>query len=268
MSLIAAKIAITPALMWAVSAAARRWGSLVGGLLSGLPLTSAPISIYLALEQGKTFAADAAVGSAEGLGAVTLCYLAYVVCAPRMGPVAALCAALSAFVLGGLVLHGLIRPGLWLAAAIDLPAMALVVALCPPPAGPAPAGARPIPPRWDMPARLAAATALVLLVSNLAPYLGSGLSGLLAPIPIISWPLIAFARFQDGVRASLDVVRGSAQGAFGVLAFYGCVHLSLGQTGLVTAYAVSIAVSAACVLPWLIVGRRRRAKRSAAPRPA
>ncbi|WP_246692367.1 hypothetical protein [Methylobacterium sp. WL1] len=124
MSLIAAKIAITPALMWAVSAAARRWGSLVGGLLSGLPLTSAPISIYLALEQGKTFAADAAVGSAEGLGAVTLCYLAYVVCAPRMGPVAALCAALSAFVLGGLVLHGLIRPGLWFAAAIDLPAMA------------------------------------------------------------------------------------------------------------------------------------------------
>ncbi|MBL7590137.1 hypothetical protein INQ07_25710, partial [Escherichia coli] len=50
MSLIAAKIVVTPTLMWAVSAAARRWGSLVGGLLSGLPLTSAPISIYLAAE--------------------------------------------------------------------------------------------------------------------------------------------------------------------------------------------------------------------------
>ena len=259
MSLIAAKIAITPTLMWAVSAASRRWGSLVGGLLSGLPLTSAPISIYLAVEQGERFAADAAIGSVEGLGAVTLCYLAYAVCAPRMGPAGALSAALAAFVLGGLVLHGLIRPGLWLATAIDLPAMAFVVALCSRTAGPNAPPRRPRPPRWDMPARLAAATALVLLVSGLAPYLGSGLSGLLAPIPIISWPLIAFARFQDGVRPSLEVVRGSAQGAFGVLAFYVCIHLLLGRTDMVTAYAISIALSATCVLPWLFASRRIRA---------
>lgn len=256
MSLIAAKIAVTPTLMWAVSAAARRWGSLVGGLLSGLPLTSAPISIYLAAEQGEAFAADAAVGSAEGLGAVTCSYLAYVLCAGRTTPIRAICAALATFALGGLVLHGLVRPGLWLATAIDLPLMALVVALCPPESAPR---HRPRPPRWDMPARLAAATILVLLVSGLAPLLGPGLSGVLAPIPIISWPLIAFARFQDGVDASLDVVRGSAQGAFGVLAFYVCVHSTLGLVDPVLAYALSVAVSAACVLPWLLARRRVRA---------
>ncbi|MDP4006104.1 hypothetical protein [Methylobacterium sp. NEAU K] len=258
MSLIAAKIAVTPTLMWAVSAAARRWGSLVGGLLSGLPLTSAPISIYLAAEQGERFAADAAVGSVEGLGAVTFCYLAYALCAARMRAIPALCAALSAFVLGGVLLHGLVRPGPWLAAAIDLPAMALVVALCPPAGKPDATVDRPGPPRWDMPARLAAATALVLLVSTLAPYLGSGLSGVLGPIPIISWPLMAFARVQDGVGASLDVMRGSAQGSFGVLAFYVCVHLMLGHVGMISAYAVSIALSAACVLPWLFTRRRFR----------
>ena len=257
MSLIAAKIAITPTLMWAVSAAARRWGSLVGGLLSGLPLTSAPISIYLAAEHGERFAAEAAVGAAEGLGAVTLCYLAYALCAPRMGAVASIASALAAFVLGGVLLHGLIRPGLWLATAIDLPAMALVVALCRPGSSPAAPARRP--PRWDMPARLAAATTLVLLVSTLAPLLGPGLSGVLSPIPIISWPLIVFARVQDGVGASLDVVRGSAQGAFGVLAFYIGVHTTLGTMDPVLAYALSIAVSAACVLPWLFAHRRPRA---------
>ncbi|SDO42647.1 hypothetical protein SAMN05216360_12264 [Methylobacterium phyllostachyos] len=257
MSLIAAKIVVTPTLMWAVSAAARRWGSLVGGLLSGLPLTSAPISIYLAVEQGERFAADAAVGSVEGLGAVTLCSLAYALCAPRLGAVASIGLAFAAFVLGGAVLHGLIRPGLWLATAIDLPMMALVVALCRP-AAPA---AQPIrrPPRWDMPARLTAATILVLLVSTLAPLLGPGLSGVLSPIPIISWPLIVFARVQDGVGASLDVVRGSAQGAFGVLAFYIGVHATLGAMDPVPAYALSIAASAACVLPWLFARRRPRA---------
>ncbi|MGH1573002.1 hypothetical protein ACRAWG_22895 [Methylobacterium sp. P31] len=258
MSLIAAKIVVTPTLMWAVSAAARRWGSLVGGLLSGLPLTSAPISIYLATEQGERFAAEAAIGSVEGLGAVTLCYLAYTLCAPRMGFLASISLSLAAFVLGGLLLHGFVRAGLWLAIAIDLPLMALVMALCPSPALTGASGRRR-PPRWDMSARLAAATALVLLVSTLAPYLGSGLSGLLAPIPIISWPLIAFARVQDGVGASLDGVRGSAKGAFGVLAFYICVHLLLGQVGPVAAYAVSVAASAACVLLWLFTRRRPRA---------
>ena len=259
MSLIAAKIVVTPTLMWAVSAAARRWGSLVGGLLSGLPLTSAPISIYLAAEQGEPFAAAAAVGSVEGLGAVTVCYLAYVLCARRTGAVAAVALALAAFVLGGALLHGLVRPGLWLATAIDLPAMAAVVALCRPASPAAVPDRRPRPPRWDMPARLAAATTLVLLVSTLAPLLGSGLSGVLAPIPIISWPLIVFARVQDGVDASLEVVRGSAQGAFGVLAFYIGVHLTLGRMDPVLAYALSIAVSAACVLPWLFARRRPRA---------
>ncbi len=257
MSLIAAKIAITPTLMWAVSAAARRWGSLVGGLLSGLPLTSAPISIYLAAEQGERFAAEAAIGSVEGLGAVTLCYLAYALCAPRMGAAASIGLALAAFVLGGALLHALVRPGLWLATVIDLPAMALVVALCRRRAASGVSARRP--PRWDMPARLAAATTLVLLVSTLAPLLGPGLSGVLAPIPIISWPLIVFARVQDGVGASLDVVRGSAQGAFGVLAFYIVVHATLGAMDPVLAYTLSIAVSAACVLPWLIAHRNPRA---------
>lgn len=253
MSLIAAKILVTPTLMWAVSAAARRWGSRVGGLLSGLPLTSAPISVYLAAEQGQRFAAEAAVGSVEGLGAVMLCSLVYVLSARRMSAPAALGLGLAAFGAGGILLHGLVRPGLWLATVVDLALMTLVVSLCPPAGAPI---RRPRPPRWDMPARLAASTALVLLVSALAPTLGPGLSGVLAPIPIISWPLVAFACAQDGVGAALDVVRGSAQGAFGVLAFYVCVHLLLGPLGPVPAYAIAITVSAACVLPVLLLERR------------
>ena len=46
------KLLLTPLLMIAVSWAARRWGSGIGGFLAGLPLTSGPISIYLWVEQG------------------------------------------------------------------------------------------------------------------------------------------------------------------------------------------------------------------------
>lgn len=252
MSLVAAKILITPALMWAVSAAARRWGSLVGGLLSGLPLTSAPISIYLAVEQGEPFASDAAIGSVTGLGAVALAYSAYAFLAPRVSALGAVGAGLLAFVGGGCLLRSVIHPGLWPTAAIDLVLMALVVALCP---ASGQAASRARPPRWDMPARLVAATLLVVLVSTLAPTLGPALSGMLAPIPVISWPLIVFARLQNGVAASLDVVRGSVQGAFGVLAFYICLSLTLGQVNIFLAYTLSITLSVALVLPFLVFRR-------------
>ncbi|RMT52750.1 Permease of the major facilitator superfamily, partial [Pseudomonas coronafaciens pv. atropurpurea] len=46
------KLLITPALMLAISLAARRWGTGVAGLLSGLPMTSALVMLFLSLEQG------------------------------------------------------------------------------------------------------------------------------------------------------------------------------------------------------------------------
>ena len=51
----------------AASLAARRWGEAVGGWLVGLPLTSGPVAVFLALEQGPAFATDAAAASNAGV---------------------------------------------------------------------------------------------------------------------------------------------------------------------------------------------------------
>jgi len=59
------KLLVSPFLIQA----ARRWGQAVGGWLVGLPLTSGPIAFFLALDQGKGFAADAAAGSLAGTAA-------------------------------------------------------------------------------------------------------------------------------------------------------------------------------------------------------
>src|SRR2546422_11343874 len=68
MTLLFAKLVLTPLLIAAVTLAGRRWGPAVGGWLAGLPLTSGPVSVFLALEQGPGFAARAAVGTLAGLG--------------------------------------------------------------------------------------------------------------------------------------------------------------------------------------------------------
>jgi len=45
-------VVLTPLFIAGVSPARRKWGSAVAGTLAGLPLTSGPVSVFLALGQG------------------------------------------------------------------------------------------------------------------------------------------------------------------------------------------------------------------------
>ncbi len=49
MNLLLLKLVLSPLLLLMATLAVRRWGAAVGGLLVGLPLTSGPVSIFLAL---------------------------------------------------------------------------------------------------------------------------------------------------------------------------------------------------------------------------
>src|SRR5215467_7067551 len=64
------KLIVTPLLIAIATFVTRRWGPGVGGWLAGFPLTSAPVSVFLAFEQGPAFAAGAAVGTLLGLAAM------------------------------------------------------------------------------------------------------------------------------------------------------------------------------------------------------
>src|SRR5882724_10189950 len=66
------KLVVTPLLIAAATLVARRWGHGVGGWLAGFPLTSAPVSVFLAIEQGPDFAAGAATGTLLGLTALAV----------------------------------------------------------------------------------------------------------------------------------------------------------------------------------------------------
>src|SRR5207244_11689777 len=63
---LALKLVVTPLLIGAASLAGRRWGSAVGGWLSGTPLTSGSFVLFLALDHGPRFAARAAAARVEG----------------------------------------------------------------------------------------------------------------------------------------------------------------------------------------------------------
>ena len=60
------KLIIIPVMIGSVTLAGRRLGSVVNGLLVGLPLTRGPISLILARQFGLEFAASAAFGNLAG----------------------------------------------------------------------------------------------------------------------------------------------------------------------------------------------------------
>src|SRR5579863_1629709 len=103
MSTLALKLAVTPLLILAASLAIRRWGEIVGGWFVGLPLTSAPVCFFLALDQGTAFAAGSCLGSLAGAASEAAFVFAYSAAARRFGWPLALAAGSFAYAAGGFV---------------------------------------------------------------------------------------------------------------------------------------------------------------------
>ena len=246
------KLVVAPLLIAAATLVARRWGPGVGGWLAGFPLTSAPVSVFLALEQGPDFAARAAVGTLFGLTALAVFCLAYGRAARRVGWAGSAAAGLGVFGACLAVLSAA-PPSLPAAFALVCVSLALVAALLPATT----AGARGVkPPAWDLPLRMAVATAVVLLLTTAARHLGPTLSGLLSPVPVFLLVLAVFAQRSQGPDASIRVLRGGVIGSFAFAVFFLMVGALLGRLRIGPTYALASLGALAVNVATLSVGRR------------
>ncbi len=248
------KLLITPLLMLSISLAARRWGTHLAGLLSGLPVTSALVMLFLSLEQGPEFASQAVPGALAGVAAIQATYLFYFMTTRRL-PILAGCVTALAFY--GAVAFCMNQVGS-LAASIAV-TFCLIVGITRVTAnggGSAPAGYVAMP-RWVIPMRMLSATLLLLLITASAEWLGPVASGFLAPIPVIAWPLAVFAHVQGGRYELAAIVRGNAIGAVGVIGFYLAVDRLVLPWGVYSAVAIGVLL-AVVITAWLarLVNRR------------
>ena len=95
--ILALKLALVPALIGAVTLAGRRWGPTVAGWLSAFPIVAGPILFFLALEQGATFVARAAVGTLSAVIASLVFGVSYAWAATRFAWPVCLAAAFAAY---------------------------------------------------------------------------------------------------------------------------------------------------------------------------
>jgi hypothetical protein len=251
--MLALKLALSPALILIASLAARRWGVLVAGWIAGFPLTSGPVSIFLALEQGPGFAATAAEGTLVGVIAMILFCLVYARLAPRKGPAPSLLGGILALLAATAALLAL-APSLTATLALLLATIALSLAAIPRSAAAPPAGD---PPWWDVPARMTIAVGLVVGLTEFAELLGPELSGFISPVPIFASVLAVFTHRHDGGAAAAELLRGVIIGSVAFVCFFLVVALALPRLDLVATYALATLASMAANVTALTLTRRR-----------
>ena len=244
---------VTPVLIGGASLAGRRFGHQVGGWLVALPLTSGPVAFFLATDEGASFAASAAVG----MLAATLSQVAFALAygwSSRRGALSAFLCGFVAFAAATVVLSFLH----WRATGtfvLVLGSLAVGYAVTRR-RGASEALSEPTElPRWDIPARMVAATMVVVVITTLAPVLGSHLAGLLSPFPVFATVLAVFTHHRHGASAATSTLDGLVLGLLAPAVFFLVLSVTLPAVGLLGFGFATAAAFAAHALSLLAIPR-------------
>jgi hypothetical protein len=88
--------------------------------------------------------------------------------------------------------------------------------------------------RWDIPARILIGTSFILLLTGVAPLIGSRMTGLLTTIPLYITILTIFAHRDRGPAAAAHALRGLLYGMFAFTGFFLILGLLIERTSMGT----------------------------------
>jgi len=235
--ILALKLILTPILIGGASLAGRRWGPAIGGWLVSLPLTSGPVTFFLALDRGTPFAATSAVGSLMGLMAIAGFTLAFAGGMTRSGPRLGFLLAVAAFGAIGLLVQPILDAPPWILFLVVIASLGIALRLLPPSGARRSAAPHPL---WDLPARVAIGTGVVVGLTAVAPLLGAHTSGVVATFPVYVSILTLFTHRLEGLPGALDVLRGLLIGLFGTAAFLLVLATGLDPLGIAPAFGLAV----------------------------
>lgn len=241
------KLLLAPALVVASSLAGRRWGQQVSGMLVALPIVAGPILLITCLEQGARFGSRAAGAALLGLVSLAWFALIYAWLSRRFGWVPTLVIAWAGCLLLDLALSR-IPLGPWSGLPTVLVVAWAVTRLLPddPPGD----HGRVAWPWWDLPARAAATAVLVLVVTAAAAAVGPDLTGVLAPFPIATSVVAAFAHAQLGSAGAVRVLHGVPRGLLGFSVFCFLVAVLVVPLGTAAAFVIALGATLVVQLAW------------------
>ena len=226
------KLIAAPLLLALATLAARRWGTVLGGILIGLPLISGPISVFLAIENGAGFAVETARGALAGTVALAVFTCVYAAVCPK-GWLKASFLSVALYVLAS-----------WIAAELPISAVTLAVSaaaaivlslwIMPVPHS---AAVKRRPPKHDLLMRMGMMMVLMIAITFLAPYIGPTASGIASTFPYMALTMAVFSQIQGGPDNARRAMHG--------LIFNLVVWALAAEDRLLIAYAAAIAAALA-----------------------
>jgi hypothetical protein len=255
------KLLLTPLFIGLIGLADRRWGATVAGWLVGLPLTSAPVSIFIALALGATFASQMALGILLGLISQAVFCLTYAWLSFRVN-----------WLFSWLIGWGMLGASTFAFEQVSVPlpllflgvisSFVLVLVLWP---RSHKQGAAPKAPAWALLGRMAIATGLVLVLTSSASLLGPHLSGLLSPLPIFATVFAVFAHKLQGGRPARHILHGVVLSSFASAVFFLFVAEMIQRWSILATFggATLLALLTQGAVLWLVRRRSPRVQRTA-----
>jgi hypothetical protein len=256
MNILALKLILAPVIIGCASLAGRKWGPAVSGWIVGMPLTSGPVIFFVALSHERVFAANAALGVLSGGLSLVAYALTYSWLAVKFRWQVSIAGSLLVFSISTALLKNFTFP---LFLIFGLVCAALVIGLRLMPKDVVEKESEEKPGRWDIPARIFIGTSFILLLTGIAPYIGSRLTGLLTTIPLYVTILAIFAHRNQGPAAAAHVLRGLLYGMFAFTSFFITLSLLIERVSLGAAFsaAILIALTVQVTSLWILSQRRR-----------
>jgi hypothetical protein len=237
--LLALKLLVVPAFLAALSFAGKRWGPGVAGWLAGFPLSTGPVLLFLALERGDAFTAQAAMLALAATSSAIVFTIAYAWACTRLGWPGAIACAFTAW-FATLPLLDRLPQTLW----VFLPLVVLTLVagprLFPRPRGALRSG--PLP-AHELLLRMAAGAAMVLAVTGAAEALGPAWTGYFSCMPVMTSLLTLFSHRTNGPAFTIVLLRSMVSGFCALAAFCTCVALLLEARGIGAAFATAVAAA-------------------------
>jgi hypothetical protein len=233
------KIVLVPALIGAITLAVRRWGDIGVAVLSGIPIIIGPILLILALEHGKLFASQSALGAIPAVLANLSFGLSYTWAAIRYSPAVSLLAGFTGFFLAVAALSLIDLPA-YSVFGISLLGIWIAVRLFPKDAGESP----PVKSiKGEVWLRMAVGGILVLASTYLAKVAGPYWAGTFALFPALSSVFAYFTHRYSGPGACIRLMRSIARGFYAFLSFCFVVANFLPAMGIFTGFLFALGVT-------------------------
>ncbi len=250
MDIFVLKLILAPVVIGSASLAGRKWGPAVSGWIVGLPLTSGPVVFFLALSNGMTFAANSALGVISGGISLVAYALSYVWLSTRVRWQLSIIGSLFVYLCCTAILQNFTFPLMPIFFVVLV--LILLALQWMPNDVVEESNAQPGP--WDIPSRILIGTSFILLLTWIAPYIGSHLTGLLTTIPLYVSILTVFAHRHQGPAAAAHVLRGLLYGLFAFAGFFLTLNLLLERSGVGVAFltAIVVALSIQGTTLWLL----------------